>query len=120
MVNPSCDFCDNAYRKCPSAGYFKVTPTLKASLCLREGAGLDTICGDHFATTDILASGRLRANARPVFFPRHSTAEHDHPYYDSVLGQPRDEGKLSQPPVHCTSLMHIDLIFLLRLAGSSQ
>ena len=85
-----------------------------------EGAGLDTICGDHFATTDILASGRLRANARPVFFPRHSTAEHDHPYYDSVLGQPRDEGKLSQPPVHCTSLMHIDLIFLLRLAGSSQ
>ena len=105
MVNPTCDFCDNAYRKHPGAGYFKVTPALKSSLCIREGAGLDTICGDHFAETDILESGRLRANARPVFFPRLSTAKHDHPYYEAGLGQHVDEGKFEQTPELCTLLI---------------
>ena len=77
MVNATCDLC---YRKNPTAGYFKVLSALKSSLCIREGADLKTICGEHFADTDIAESGRLRPEARPVFFTRLSTAAHDHTY----------------------------------------
>ena len=43
MVNASCDFCNNNYRTNPHIGYFKVTASLKTSLRLQEGAGLNTI-----------------------------------------------------------------------------
>ena len=74
MVNRKCDFCDNSYKRAPTIGYFMLTPALKASLSLKEGAGFNTICGDHFAETAILENGRLRPDATPVFFPRLSTA----------------------------------------------
>jgi hypothetical protein len=92
MVNANCDFCSNTYRKVPGAGYFKVTANLKSSLCIREWADLNTICGDHFKECDISESGRLRAEARPVFFPRLSTAAHDHTYYDPGESQDETEG----------------------------
>ena len=91
MVNATCDFCENSYRRNPNVGYFKVTPALKTSLCLREGVGINTICGEHFEEGDISESGRLKKDARPVFFPRQSTASHDHPYFDEHLSEDDSE-----------------------------
>ena len=87
MVNASCDFCSNTYRRNPHIGYFKVTASLKTSLRLREGAGLNTICGEHFDPSDILQSGRLAKDARPVFFHRQSVASHDHNYFCDSTGE---------------------------------
>ena len=92
MVNSTCDFCSNTYRKNPSVGYFKVSSALKSSLRIREGADLNTICGKHFSDTDIAESGRLRPEAKPVFFPRLSTAAHDHPYVSSEDTQDDNAG----------------------------
>jgi hypothetical protein len=83
MVNATCDLC---YRKSPTAGYFKVLSALKSSLCIREGSDLNTICGEHFADTDIAES-----EARPVFLPRLSTVAHDHPYV--VPGEVQGDNK---------------------------
>ena len=84
MVNASCDFCNNNYRTNPHIGYFKVTASLKTSLRLREGAGLNTICGEHF---DILQSGRVAKDARTVFFLGQSVASHDHNYFCDSTGE---------------------------------
>ena len=92
MVNATCDFCSNTYRKNPNVGYFKVSSALKSSLCIREGADLNTICGEHFSDADIADSGRLRPEAKPVFFPRLSTAAHDHPYVGSEDAQDDNAG----------------------------
>ena len=92
MVNAKCDFCPNSYRKCPNAGYYKLSATLRSSLCLSEGAGINTICGDHFTPSDISDCGRLSPDAKPVFFPRQSSAAHDHPYHDAALSQDESEG----------------------------
>ena len=96
MVNASCSFCSNTYRKVPSVGYYKVTANLKSSMCVREGADLNTICGDHFHDCDILESGRLKTDAKPVFFPRLSTACHDHTYCDPEDSQDETEGNHNQ------------------------
>ena len=95
MVNATCDFCSNTYRNNPRVGYFKVSSALKSSLCIREGADLNTICGEHFSDGDIADSGRLKPEAKPVFFPRLSTAAHDHPYVSSEDAQDDNAGMLS-------------------------
>lgn len=95
MVNATCDFCENSYRRNPNVGYFKVTEALKISLCLREGAGINTICGEHFAPNEISESGRLQKDAKPVFFHRKSTAAHDHNYFYGNLSEDEGEGKNS-------------------------
>ena len=92
MVNASCDFCPNNYRHKPHVGYYKISSGLKASLCVKEGVDLNTICGEHFSDTDISPSGRLKPGANPVFFPRQYTTIHDHSYFAQILGQPEDEG----------------------------
>ena len=79
----------------PRVGYFKVSSALKSSLCIREGADLNTICGEHFSDGDIADSGRLKPEAKPVFFPRLSTAAHDHPYVSSEDAQDDNAGMLS-------------------------
>ena len=84
MVNANCDY---TYRKHPSVGYFRVSAALRSSLCIREGADLNTICGDNFAAADIEESGRLR----PVFFPRLSTTSLDHSYYATGAQAGADE-----------------------------
>ena len=83
MVNARCNFCENTYRRNPGVGYYKVTAALKTSLGLKEGADLNTICGEHFSETDIAESGRLKPVARPVFFPRQLKVSHDHTYHSS-------------------------------------
>ena len=87
MVNASCNFCSNTYRRNPHIGYFNVTASIKTSLRLREGAGLNTICGEHFDPSDILQSGRLAKDARPVFFLGQSVASHDHNYFCDSTGE---------------------------------
>ena len=67
MVNATCDFCSDTYLKNPSVGYFKVLSALKSSLCIREGADPNTICGEHFSDAEIAESRRLRPEAKPVF-----------------------------------------------------
>ena len=59
--------------------------------------GINTICGDHFAPGDISESGRLRQDAKPVFFPRQSDAAHDHSYHDAALSQDESEGIIIIP-----------------------
>ena len=98
MVNANCDFCGNSYRKYPNVGYFKLTATLKSRLSVREGAGIETICGDHFAVTDISESGRLMPDARPIFFPRLSTAAHDHSY-------PKPKTRYDEEGIHIHNLL---------------
>ena len=79
-------------------GYFKLTAALKSRLSVREGAGIDTICGDHFAVTDISESGRLMPDARPIFFPRLSTAAHDHSY-------PKPKTRYDEEGIHIHNLL---------------
>ena len=62
--------CDYTYRKHPSVGYFRVSAALRSSLCIREGADLNTICGDNFVAADIEESGRLRPGAEASLFPQ--------------------------------------------------
>ena len=70
-------FCSNTVQLCYLC-------YLKTSLRLREGAGLNTICGEHF---DILQSGRVAKDARPVFFLGQSVASHDHNYFCDSTGE---------------------------------
>ena len=105
MVNANCDFCSNTYRKHPSVGYFRVFAGLRSSLCIREGADLNTICGDHFAAADIEESGRLRPGARPVFFPRLSTTSLDHSYYATEAQADADEGTVDTTILGIISLL---------------
>ena len=95
MVNAHCDFCSNTYKMCPSVGYFRVSAALRCSLCIREGADLNTICGDHFAAADVGDFGRLWPGPRPVFFPRLLTTVLDHSYYATgALHADVDEGTI--------------------------
>ena len=92
MVNANCDFCSKTYRKHLSVGYFRVSAGLMSILCIREGADLNTKCGDHFMAADIEESGMLRPGARPVFSPRLSTTSLDHSYYATGAQADADEG----------------------------
>ena len=107
MVNARCDFCDNSYKINPSAGYFKVTQALKNSLCLKEGADLNTICGEHFSPRDISESGRLLKDARPVFFHRKSVMSLDHSYYSENTNEEADEGNNKDLIIRRTELTYL-------------
>ena len=90
MVNAS--YCPNSYNHKPNAGYYKISPGFKASLCVKEGLDLNIIFGENFSDTDISPSGRLKPGANSVFFPRQWTTFHDHSYFYKILEQPEDEG----------------------------
>ena len=62
-------------------GYFKLSPALRVSLCIKKGTDLTTICGEHFSDSDLSSSV---PRAKPNFFPRLCTSAHDHPYSSHI------------------------------------
>ena len=90
MVNRVCDFCCNQYRRNPEAGYYRVTQAMRRALGLLESVQLDFICGLHFRPECFLDDGRLKQSSVPSFFPRLSSAEHDHNYHKSEISDPAE------------------------------
>ena len=113
MVNAVCSFCDNSYKRNPNVGYYKVTAELRDSLCLKEGADIHTICGEHFREQDISDSGRLNKDARPVFFHRKSTMEHDHDYCDGQNIVIENEGNSNE--INCPAWFSSPLLTDMKL-----
>ena len=103
MVNAVCSFCDNSYKRNPNVGYYKVTAELRDSLCLKEGADIHTICGEHFREQDISDSGRLNKDA--CIFHRKSTMEHDHDYCDGQNIVIENEGNSNE--INCPACFQI-------------
>ena len=98
MVNRTCDFCHNCYRKQPNLGYFSVTPFLRKQLGLSEESMRDFICSEHFDASCFDTQGRLVSGSVPTFFPQNSSKEHDHSYcgFTNALGDSvvDDEGRV--------------------------
>ena len=80
MVNRSCDFCENSYKKRPDLGFFSVTTTLMQHLGLRDESCKDYICSGHYSAECFDTKGRLIAGSLPTFFPQKLCLDHDHNY----------------------------------------
>ena len=91
MVNRSCDFCQNSYRKRPELGYFSVTPLIRQHLAISEESQRDFICSEHFAVECLDVKGRLVAGSLPTFFPQSLCKDHDHNYSSSTTLGPLDD-----------------------------
>ena len=85
MVNRSCDFCQNSYRKRPELGYFSVTPFIRQHLAISEESQRDFICSEHFEAKCLDGKGRIIAGSLPTFFPQSLCKDHDHNYSSSAL-----------------------------------
>ena len=92
MVNRTCDFCHNSYRKHPHLGYYSVTPFLRNELGLSEESMRDFICSDHFDATCFDQQGCLVSGAVPTFCPQRSSKDHDPSYSGFSLVD--DEGRV--------------------------
>ena len=89
MLNRNCDFCANGYKTNPRAGYYKLTGAMREALDLNS-CQFDFICGDHFPPSCFDENGKLRAGARPSFFPRKECLEHNHNFYTKNCGVEED------------------------------
>ena len=98
MVNRTCDFCQNCYRKHPNLGYYSVTPFLRKQLGLSEESMRDFICSEHFGAACFDDQGRLVSGSVPTFFPQRSSKDHNHSYSEcyNPLGDTvvYDEGRI--------------------------
>ena len=91
MVNRSCDFCHNSYKRSPQLGFFSVTSVIRDAMGIMEASCRDYICSEHFTSDCFDEKGRLLAGALPTFFPQQDCVDHDHCY--AGQGDPEeDEG----------------------------
>ena len=113
MVNRSCDFCENTYKKNPSYGYYSVTDKMRLSLQLGETelAEYSFICGEHFVDQCFDENGRLRRESIPTMFPRRECLNHDHNYTKTEDEVGAETGKLSFIYIFFYNLKKINYYF---------
>ena len=113
MVNATCDFCSNTYRKKKTdVGYFKLSPALRVSLCIKKGTDLNSICGEHFSDSDLSSYGRLIPGAKPKIFYRLCTSAHDHPY-SSHISEQQEYGGIGTSLLGCPKIKYCQAQFQL-------